>query len=165
MPKELKEKYMVCSAKLVINRHRGIVGIFGEDVYTEYDLDDDFEPENEAIVEIEVKVPFTLFEPMKMKIEVPEDFRKGAIQGEVEKVQIPLELAEVVTGKSECFEVTELNSESHGLLATLARKVGESLDKMRTKEELAQIEEARKKKAREQLDKRIAQLQKMKEEL
>jgi len=157
------EESIKCQVTLVVNKTRGIVGACGYDTYEDYD---DFDPDEEIMVDVEVLIPLTMFDNLKLSITIPEDFRKGEIAGRAEEVSIPIEVMKAVTNEGDCFEVSEMKHDgADGLLAVIKRKASEVMDNMRSKEEMAELDEVRKKKVRAGFDQRIAELEKLRDEL
>lgn len=70
---------------LIVDRDDGVVG-----------LEDDYNVEGyeQIAVEVELNLPSELFEPVKVRVNVPKEFLENQpIQGEVEAIQVPVMIA------------------------------------------------------------------------
>lgn len=72
-----------CSCVLVVDRRRGVRGL-NEDI-DELDEDD-------RLVEVKFSFPEKLFDPVQIKVDIPEEAVK-AFEGESESIEIPVTLA------------------------------------------------------------------------
>ena len=152
-----------CMVTLVVNKRLGIIASTGHDTEEDYD---DFDPNEEIMVDVEVLIPETMFDNLKLCVEIPKDYRKGQIAGRAEQVSIPIEVAKAATNEGDCFEITDMKHDgAEGLLAVLRRKASEVMDNMRTKEELDELDKVRKDKARVSFDEQIARLEKLRDEV
>lgn len=102
------------SAKLVLDRDRGVMGT-EEEYYCE--------GEDQRLVEVIISVPDSFFDPIKLTVDVPEEFLVSQpIAGNVESVEIPV----MVAGKRGDIKIVEEVVEPHrctNILALLKRAI------------------------------------------
>jgi hypothetical protein len=154
-PKTFTETLVVC-------RDRGILGTYG----SRRSYGNTFNPKKHIMVDVEVTIPTEMWNPMKLKIEVPADYRQDLVNGTAEKIQIPVEVAKALVGKSDMFTVQDVTKNgADGLFAVLVRKSNILLNKIRTKDELAAIENKRKVGKLQIVQEEIAKLEKLKAEI
>ena len=117
-----------CRVTLVVSNFAGIRGTVGE-----YDMDD-FDPNDEILVDVNLAIPKSLFEPVKVKVEIPENYSHSRVaSGTVEEVQIPIDfLAEVSTRK---FDDGIVVRGERGLMASFKTIVDKAFERLRTPEE------------------------------
>ncbi len=148
--------YYLLNEKVVVSSGRGILGSSDD-----YDWEE-FDPDEEIEVELSLKLPISLWDPIVLKVEVPQDYKKAQACGHIEEVSTPIEIeTELNRDESVSYlsieDITE--GPSTGIIAVLKRKIGSFLDGARTDKEKEQMEEKRKESRIEKLKAELALLE------